>query len=133
MSKTEFKPFDRVLVRSNNEYKWQVDFFSHYEEDDNCMFPRYICIGSSWHKCIPYEGNKHLIGTTDAPEEGWKPEKGDIVAVSNSGEIWFIGVFTGYKDTRSPYAAVCSSSVELTYNYCEPAEKHFPEMERSNQ
>lgn len=68
MSKTEFKPFDRVLVRANNEYKWQVDFFSHYEEDDNCMFPRYICIGSSWHKCIPYEGNEHLIGTTDAPK-----------------------------------------------------------------
>jgi hypothetical protein len=64
----EFKAFDRVLVRINSEYKWQVDFFSHYEEDDDCIFPRYICIGNSWHKCIPYEGNEHLLGTTDMPE-----------------------------------------------------------------
>lgn len=61
----EFKPFDRVLVRDNKLDIWIVNIFSH--KSDNSF--SYVTIGGSWKYCIPYEGNEHLVGTTDKPEE----------------------------------------------------------------
>ena len=29
----------------------------------------YICVGSIYEQCIPYEGNEHLLGTTDNLEK----------------------------------------------------------------
>ena len=63
-TKHQFKPFDRVLVRDRNDREWGCDFFSHIAEDN-----RYICIYSWWKQCIPYEGNEHLLNTTNKPEE----------------------------------------------------------------
>lgn len=62
-TKHQFKPFDKVLVRDRNDGKWGCDFFSHIAEDN-----RYICIHSWWKQCIPYEGNEHLLGTTNNPK-----------------------------------------------------------------
>lgn len=62
-TKHQFKPFDRVLVRDRNDREWGCDFFSHIAEDN-----RYICIYSWWKQCIPYEGNEHLLNTTNKPE-----------------------------------------------------------------
>lgn len=57
----EFKPFDKVLVRDNyKDSKWGCDLFSHKNEDG-----LYVCIGQIWENCIPYEGNEHLLGTTE--------------------------------------------------------------------
>lgn len=55
-----FKPFDKVLVRGNENYNWRVDLFSHSEESYA------FCIGGAWKYCIPYEGNEHLLGTTNS-------------------------------------------------------------------
>ena len=60
-------PFEsKVLVREKNTDEWRGHFFSHY--DDNSDRP-YICIGvegiSEYKQCIPYEGNEHLLGTTN--------------------------------------------------------------------
>lgn len=63
-----FKPFDKVLVRDNDEGEWYANYFSHYEEDDE-DYP-YTCIDNSYHCCIPYENNKHLLGTSEAYTEG---------------------------------------------------------------
>ena len=61
----EFNPFDKVLVRDDyKDSKWSCEFFSHKNEDG-----LYVCIGQIWEKCIPYEGNEHLLGTTDKMEE----------------------------------------------------------------
>jgi len=61
----EFKPFDKVLVRDDiKDSKWSCDLFSHKNEDG-----LYVCIGRIWEKCIPYEGNEHLLGTTNELEE----------------------------------------------------------------
>ena len=57
-----FKPFDRVLVRYSDDDVWCCDFFSHI--DDN----GFICGGSCWNQCVPYEGNESLRGTTDSPK-----------------------------------------------------------------
>lgn len=58
--KYQFKPFDKVLVRDRDEQEWECSFFSHIDEED-C----YVCVGSWWLQCIPYEGNEHLLGTTN--------------------------------------------------------------------
>ena len=63
------KPFDRVLVRDNNDNSksWRCDLFSHIRTK-GCF--RFICAGNGYHYCIPYnEDTKHLVGTTEeAPE-----------------------------------------------------------------
>lgn len=53
------KPFDKVLMRSSNAREWVATFYSHY---NNKKF--YGC-GMCCNQCIPYEGNEHLINTTN--------------------------------------------------------------------
>lgn len=61
----EFKPFDKVLVKDHYEdSEWRCSLFSHKNEDG-----LYICVSSIYEQCIPYEGNEHLLGTTDKWEE----------------------------------------------------------------
>lgn len=63
-----FKPFDRVLVRDDENCCWEVDFFDHYNQNDN--FP-YRAMTSGYRKyCIPYDGNEHLNGTICEPKSG---------------------------------------------------------------
>lgn len=57
--KVELKPFDKVLVRDGNTRKWEADLFGL--KSDTGL---YHCVGGSWSRCIPYEGNEHLLGTT---------------------------------------------------------------------
>ena len=62
----ELKPFDKVLVRDSYTDVWRADIFEKCEKirSSRC----YRCLVSSWEYCIPYEGNEHLLGTTDKPE-----------------------------------------------------------------
>lgn len=62
-TKPQFKPFDKVLVRDLDEQKWRLNLFSRITEE--CY---YDCVSSRWSQCIPYEGNEHLLGTTNKPE-----------------------------------------------------------------
>ena len=57
-----FKPFDKVLVRDGETKKWKIEIFSHME--DSGIY-RYGCLTSQYEHCLPYEGNEHLLGTTD--------------------------------------------------------------------
>lgn len=61
----QFSPFDRVLVQDDEE--WRCALYSHFDPDTDS----HICTdGFRHHRCIPYEGNEHLVGTTDEPKEG---------------------------------------------------------------
>ena len=62
-TKVELKPFDKVLVRNSSIRKWEVDLFG-YKSDAGL----YHCVGYTCNQCIPYEGNEHLLGTTNAPK-----------------------------------------------------------------
>jgi hypothetical protein len=62
-----FKPFDKVLVMDSDNQEWAAGFFSHY--DENCL-SNYYCMGIHYKQCIPYEGNEHLLGTTDPYTKG---------------------------------------------------------------
>lgn len=66
-----FKAFDKVLVRNNDQHIWKAALFSHYNtsRDDH----NYVIIPSfAYNWCIPYEGNEHLLGTTEPYTEGGK-------------------------------------------------------------
>lgn len=60
-SKYEFTFRQLVLVRDDEDIKWEVAEFAYIDNDD---FLKYCTIGgSAWKYCIPYEGNEHLLGT----------------------------------------------------------------------
>lgn len=62
--KVELKPFDKVLVRNDKEDQWSANIFSYQVRD------MYHCLGECyWRYCIPYEGNEHLLGTTNNVED----------------------------------------------------------------
>lgn len=60
-----FKPFQKVLVREDKYDAWKADFFSNYDESNE--YAPYICVSDLYKFCIPYEGNQHLLGTTNNP------------------------------------------------------------------
>ena len=63
-----FMPFDKVLVRDDDEKKWRASLFAYY--DENAKYP-YVCIPYIHTQCIPYnEQTAHLLGTTDPYTEG---------------------------------------------------------------
>lgn len=63
--KCEFKPFQKVLAKFDEDCEWVPDFFYHYDKSDSEM--PYVCIANGRAiECIPYnEETKHLLGTTD--------------------------------------------------------------------
>ncbi len=55
------RPFDKVLVRDDEQDYWKPNFFGFKEEDDD--FP-YITVSGCYAQCIPYnEKTKNLINT----------------------------------------------------------------------
>lgn len=64
--KCSFKPFDKVLVRYNEDSVWRCELFSHYNTF-NKRYP-YVCLSGVYNYCIHYEGNQHLLGTDKSPE-----------------------------------------------------------------
>ena len=62
--KSQFKPFDKVLVRDSEADKWRCAFYSHFEP--NGIY-HYGTIIGMYAMCIPFEGNEHLVGTTKNP------------------------------------------------------------------
>ena len=65
LKKYQFKPFEKVLVRDSYEDEWRASFFSHIREG----YAKYVTTGLVWKLCIPYEGNEHLLGTTNNVED----------------------------------------------------------------
>ena len=63
------KPFDKVLVRDNDEQMWTADMFSFYNEKH--VYP-FMCVGHYTNQCIPYDQNKHLLGTTNKCDDYYK-------------------------------------------------------------
>jgi hypothetical protein len=70
--KHEFKPFDKVLVRSEETGYciWQAAFYSHFE--NNKGDGHHVTTAGDYYldgEVIPYAGNEHLVGTTNNPKE----------------------------------------------------------------
>lgn len=71
--KCPFKSFDKVLVRNENNQEWLPGFFHMFDGDWNhpyCIMNLHHLSDYAYKQCIPYEGNEHLLGTTDPYTEG---------------------------------------------------------------
>ena len=69
--KYEFKPFDKVLVRDEDDKEWHISLFAREIVDDSDgLSYKYECSnGTLWDCCIPFEGNEYLLGTAENPEK----------------------------------------------------------------
>ena len=56
-----------VLVRADNNCKWDYSVFSRITSNEFWQFA--VCNGVNFAQCIPFEGNEHLLGTTDMCDE----------------------------------------------------------------
>lgn len=64
------KPFEsKVLVRDYDDRMWNPAFWGKYLEDSKYS---YLTSGGCYKQCIPYEGNEHLLGTTDNCDNFYK-------------------------------------------------------------
>lgn len=63
-----FKPFDKVLVRDTDDEVWRPAFYADYDENLDDPYLIIGCFGGRYKQCIPFEGNEHLVGTTNKPE-----------------------------------------------------------------
>lgn len=54
-----------VLVREGFCCEWRYSIFSHHRKNGT----PFCASGIIWHQCIPFEGNEHLLGTTDPCDE----------------------------------------------------------------
>lgn len=98
MEAKKFKAFDRVLVRDEDHERWRAAIFDQYVTT-NGAYPHCVIGDGYFIQCIPYEGNEHLVGTTDRPEKPgrWKPKNGEryysaawghSVGFTPTGIIW---------------------------------------------
>lgn len=87
MEECKFKPFDRVIVRDENDEEWTANIFSHYSQDEKYS---HHCIDNRYKQCIPYnENTAHLIGTS----KNYKPEEPKEWEIRSSNGL-FIEKFT---------------------------------------
>ena len=68
---TTLKPFEsKVLVRTSNHKKWVAAFYSHYDKDS---LLHHCVVGDLWYEqCVPYNGNEHLLDTTNDCDNYYK-------------------------------------------------------------
>lgn len=62
----EFQTFEKVLIRDQKTDKWTVGLYGSKRKVGRY---NYICVGTLSVYCIPYEGNEHLLDTTNDPED----------------------------------------------------------------
>ncbi len=72
--KYDFKPFDKVLVRDEDDKEWHISLFVREIVDDYNGLPyRYECSnGTLWDYCIPFEGNECLLETAEKSRKKMK-------------------------------------------------------------
>ena len=116
MKTHRFKPFDRVLVRENDDDQWRCQFYSHPYGDFHA------CLNGVHVQCIPFAGNEALLGTTNGPEPEFK--NGDIVAVWDKNDAnKMIRVYSHYDSNEGKHVAYMMSDTFVKWDY---AEKFVP-------
>lgn len=81
----EFKPFDQVLVRDDDDDNWYPAHYKDYVPDSE--YP-YICDSLGWKQCVPYnEETKHLYNTKNSYKKAEQKEY--HVWTSGTFNEWF--------------------------------------------
>ena len=54
-----FKPYDRIVVRDDDDEEWTATLFSHF--DESSYYP-VVTVGDSYRYALKYFGNEDLVG-----------------------------------------------------------------------
>ena len=121
-----YRPFEKVLIRTEERPIWTPDFYGHQDPKDPDM---HCLVGGGWRRSrniIPYEGNEHLAGKTSLPDEHIV-NIGDLVAAFDLVERLedldvALGKITGFNKSQS-----CGESyfevADVNWVYIIPYEK----------
>ena len=83
-----FKIKDWVLVRDVCYGRWCLAQFANIVVDHYCTVG-----GSVWNYCIPYEGNEHLLGSTDSCVQHNEPKGSEREPVRD--DVYYYVLTTG--------------------------------------
>ena len=115
----KFEPYQKVLARDTIGGVWRAKFFSNYSDDN-----KFVCTDDMvWEMCVHYEGNDHLLGTRNNPEQKFK--FGQKVRVWDDKEDEKINaIFHKYlKGEPYKYIALCKDNMTTTsWKHCEAFE-----------
>lgn len=81
METKKFKPFDKVLVKDTMGV-WNCAFYSHWSDEDKTHNLTSL-VPAKGNDILPYEGNEHLVGKADSPDEEVRLEEGEIIICSD--------------------------------------------------
>ena len=122
----KFKAFDRVIIKDSDGI-WQIDFYSYQDSDDLHHVMTYGESNSFINEDIlPYEGNEHLVGRVDEPDEEVRVEEGEWIMVNDYTDAqphnWYLRIFSEANYSRfrvyiTPEHMRISSESEISYQY----------------
>ena len=132
-----FKAFDKVLVRHYSYQKWFLTFYSYYDTDKKF----HVTVSGSFDKCIQFEGNEHLLGTTFEHEITYSEKQkecdlkcGDYVKLTRKAKPHEEGWLLAWDESMNDYIGyvgkiknISESSIQVEFPT--PAEFGYP---RSN-
>lgn len=106
--KNKFTPKQWVLARDKNDQEWTLCQFSHYRSE-KCTSPfceeyKFATTAGLVKQCIPYEGNEHLLGTTDDFEPPYEPKDGDFVKFGSHEPSPALQIFKSFNKIGGHYA-----------------------------
>lgn len=117
----QFKPFDKVLYRLAKEFCWIPSFYQMKNGYNHFVIDTDNSISNS--DIISYEGNEHLVGTCDEPEEIYLIAKGELILCSNIIDNLCDGrgSIVEFKCIKDKYIY---TNLSLPYEYCIPMSKY---------
>lgn len=120
----QFEPFQKILVRDRDRDYWRCGFFSHMREKTSF---KYVSTEGIWEQCIPYEGNEHLVGTSNSPTPPEPEQKfvfGDKVEVSDDFSNWYRAIYLFHRQEQGfPHAAIREEkSTPAFWKHCRKAD-----------
>ena len=83
----KFKPFDKVIIKPRIDECWSCDLYSHFDKDTG-LHETINMAGLNDNNILPYEGNEHLVGSQDEPDEEVKLLVTEKVMAHTNNENW---------------------------------------------
>lgn len=126
--KKKFEPFEKVIIKRKNEScgvvrLWTCAEFSHYNGNFISLAGGYE-YDLDMFDVLPFEGNAHLVGTSDMPDEEVKLIYGNLIFASSDEnrppQNWTYTQYHGIGDCRIKGKGAC------VYLFCVPFEKFNP-------
>ena len=98
----EFKPDNKVWMAASYE-----------REVDTNGKKKYLCSGSWWLECIPYQFNEELLGTKDDPKDIKSLQWGDKCLIWHVTDGWRKCIFVGFnREMAYPWQVIMEPTVD---------------------